>query len=108
MPALLLTLDLLLLSPPWTIHALPAMGLSTALAFSYWAWVEECFKHNGWYPYPLFELLSTAQRAALFMGAAAIMTGSTAMLKWLYGRVNGLQGAETRARPGNVKGEKGL
>src|SRR3954466_8277370 len=32
MPAILLTIDLLFLSPPWTIHALPAMGLSSGLA----------------------------------------------------------------------------
>ncbi len=47
MPALLLTIDLLFLSPPWTIHALPAMGLSSVIAFGYWFWVEHCFKHNG-------------------------------------------------------------
>jgi hypothetical protein len=47
MPAILLVIDLLFLSPPWTIHALPAMGLSSVLAVSYWAWVEHCYKHNG-------------------------------------------------------------
>lgn len=47
MPSLLLSLDLLLLSPPWTIKAAPAMVLSTTLALSYWAWVEQCFKYNG-------------------------------------------------------------
>lgn len=47
MPSILLTIDLLFLSPPWTIHALPAMGLSSTLALSYWAWVDQCYKHNG-------------------------------------------------------------
>lgn len=47
MPAILLTIDLLLLSPPWTINALPALGLSSALAVAYWAWVEQCYKYNG-------------------------------------------------------------
>jgi hypothetical protein len=47
MPSILLTIDLLFFSPPWTIHALPAMGLSSILAISYWAWVEHCFQHNG-------------------------------------------------------------
>lgn len=46
-PSLLLTVDLLLLSPPWTIRRLPAMGLSLGIAVGYWAWVEQCFKHNG-------------------------------------------------------------
>jgi hypothetical protein len=47
-PAVVLTVDLLFLSPPWTIHAFPAMGLSSMLAFAYWGWVEHCYKHNGW------------------------------------------------------------
>lgn len=47
MPAILLTVDLLFFSPPWTIHTLPAMGLSSVLAVSYWAWVEQCYKMNG-------------------------------------------------------------
>lgn len=47
MPSILLSWDLLALSPPWTIESLPAMGLSTFLAFSYWGWVEHCFSHNG-------------------------------------------------------------
>ena len=47
MPSILLTIDLLFLSPPWTIHALPAMGLSSAIAVGYWAWVEQCYKNNG-------------------------------------------------------------
>jgi hypothetical protein len=57
------------------------------------------------YPYPLFGQLDTTQRAMLFMGAALTMTGSTAMLQWLYGSVNGLQGAEKKNRLGNVRGE---
>jgi hypothetical protein len=48
MPAIMLTLDLLLLSPPWTIRAYPAMALSTTLAFLYWGWVEYCYSRNGW------------------------------------------------------------
>lgn len=47
MPSILLTIDLLFLSPPWTIQAFPAMALSSAIAVGYWAWVEQCFKHNG-------------------------------------------------------------
>jgi hypothetical protein len=39
------------------------------------------------------------------MIAALTMTGSTIMLQWLYGRVNGLQGKEKRSHPNNIKGE---
>ncbi|KAH6998091.1 FAR-17a/AIG1-like protein [Ilyonectria sp. MPI-CAGE-AT-0026] len=47
-PAVFLTLDLILFSPPWTISAYGTMTLSTVLAFAYWYWVELCFSHNGW------------------------------------------------------------
>ncbi|KAE9381249.1 integral membrane protein-like protein [Stipitochalara longipes BDJ] len=104
-PSILLVIDLLFLSPPWTINALPAMGLSSALAVAYWAWVEQCYKYNGFYPYPLFEAVDTSGRALVFTGAALLMTGSTIMLRWLYGRVNGLTATEKRSVPGNVKGE---
>lgn len=49
MPSLLLVVDLLFFSPPWTITAFPAMGLSSLIAVSYWAWVDQCYKHNGLY-----------------------------------------------------------
>ncbi|CRK16377.1 hypothetical protein BN1723_010958, partial [Verticillium longisporum] len=96
-PAVVLTLDLLLLSPPWTIRAYAAMAISMGIAFLYWGWVELCFSHNGWYPYPIFTILNTPQRVALFTGAASLMTASTVLLKWLYGRVNGLGGIEREA-----------
>lgn len=48
MPGLLLGLDALLFSPPWTIGAIPMLALSNVLAFVYWAWVEHCYSHNGW------------------------------------------------------------
>jgi hypothetical protein len=47
MPSILLVVDLLFLSPPWTIHALPNMLLSSGIAVAYWTWVEQCYKHNG-------------------------------------------------------------
>lgn len=48
-PAVFLTADLILFSPPWTIPAYGVMLLSTGLAFGYWYWVELCFSINGWY-----------------------------------------------------------
>lgn len=105
MPAIMLMIDLLFFSPPWTIAALPAMGASGILAFSYWWWVERCYAHNGWYPYPLFEVLTPAWRAVLFTGSALTMTLSTVMLKWFYGRVNGYGMKEPlKARPGKAAG----
>ena len=96
-PSIVLTLDLLLLSPPWTISAPQAMGLSTVLAFSYWFWVEECHRHNGFYPYPIFEEVGFGGRIVLHVVSALVMTGSTVVLKRLYRVVNGDGGKSTTA-----------
>ncbi len=50
------------------------------------------------YPYPLLELLSTPQRVLLFSVSAGLMTLSTFLIQWVYGKVNGLDGLEVRAR----------
>jgi FAR-17a/AIG1-like protein len=47
-PSVVMLFDILLLSPPWTISALPAMGLSSCIAFGYWFWIEKCYAINGW------------------------------------------------------------
>ncbi|KAM5355816.1 hypothetical protein ACJ41O_002462 [Fusarium nematophilum] len=96
-PAVFLSLDLILLSPPWTVPAYGIMAISTVVAFAYWYWVELCFSHNGWYPYPLFELLSTAQRVLLFTFSAGLVTASSSCLKWVYARVNGYEAAQKEA-----------
>jgi FAR-17a/AIG1-like protein len=105
-PTALLVVDLLFLSPPWTITAVPAVAVSGVIAFAYWFWIEVCYARNGFYPYPLFEILDTTQRVGLFSVSALLMAGSTVCLKWLYGRVNGLgEKGQVRERPGMVKGD---
>ncbi|RJE27151.1 integral membrane protein [Aspergillus sclerotialis] len=108
-PSIFLLIDLFLLSPPWTITIVPALGLSSTIAFGYWFWVEKCFEHNGWYPYPIFEQVPFEGRVGLFVLSAVVMAFSTATLKWLYGRVNGY-GTKTAAqsRPGAVQQNGGL
>ncbi|KAF2499633.1 integral membrane protein [Lophium mytilinum] len=91
LPSLFLVLDLLLLSPPRTV-GLPAFLTSTFLAFAYWFWVELCYSHNGFYPYPLFEALSTPQRVGLFAFSGALMSGSALGLGVVYRWVNGGEG----------------
>lgn len=90
-PALALTLDLLFFSPPYTISAAPAFALSSVIAIAYWFWIELCFQHNGFYPYPLFAVLDFYGRLGLFAGSAFVMGISTLALKLVYGRVNGLE-----------------
>lgn len=47
-PAIFLTLDVMLLAPAWTVDASSATALGSLVAFSYWGWVEYCFSQNGW------------------------------------------------------------
>jgi len=96
-PAIFLAIDMLFFSPPWAIRGYTAMAMSQIWAFGYWYWVEHCFSKNGWYPYPIFDILSIPQRALLFALAALIMTSSSAALKWVYGKVNGIEDMKREA-----------
>ncbi|KAJ6116061.1 FAR-17a/AIG1-like protein [Penicillium sp. IBT 18751x] len=108
-PSIVMLVDLLLLSPPWTITVLPSLGLSGTIAFGYWFWVETCFQYNGWYPYPIFELLPTPGRIGLFSMSAIVMALSTATLKWLHGRINGFGTPfPAQSRSGDIKRKDGL
>ena len=90
-PSILLVADFLLFSPPWTITTPQAMALSASFAFAYWFWVEQCFSHNGFYPYPIFEMVDTVGRLTLFSTSALLMTGSTMALTRLKDKVNTLE-----------------
>ncbi|KAF3174477.1 hypothetical protein EYR41_002861 [Orbilia oligospora] len=105
-PALLMFLDLVLLSPPWTIKALPAFGLSSSIAIGYWMWVNYCYSFNGFYPYPIFEILDTPKRAMLFGGSAVTMALMTLVLKWAYGILNGVEVLEVAGKPCMPKDKK--
>ncbi|CAG8079193.1 unnamed protein product [Penicillium salamii] len=108
-PSIVMLIDLLFLSPPWTITVLPALMVSGTIAFGYWFWIEQCFAVNGWYPYPIFEALPTEGRIGLFTLSAIVMALSTITLKWLFGRVNGF-GLPTgpESRPGDIRRKEGL
>ncbi|KAI5795090.1 FAR-17a/AIG1-like protein [Geopyxis carbonaria] len=108
LPAVFLFIDIMLLSPPWTFSVLPALAIPATLATGYWFWLEECFQHNGFYPYPLLNQTATHERLFIFCASALTMTGSTLALKSVYGRLNGNLTGGGRAVPGNVQGKKNI
>jgi hypothetical protein len=63
---------------------------STSIAFLYWFWIELCYSRNGFYPYPIFTMLSTSQRVGLFAASGITMWGVGSGLRWLYRVVNGV------------------
>ncbi|PWW75182.1 hypothetical protein C7212DRAFT_204402 [Tuber magnatum] len=89
-PALLLLIDVLLLSPPWAFTSLPAMLIPSGIATGYWIWLEHCFSINRNYPYPLFSVIGPWERITVFVGSAAMMMVCTLGIGWGYGRVNGV------------------
>jgi hypothetical protein len=99
-PAVVLTLDTILLSPPWPSSPMnpnaPLISLvtSTAIAFLYWFWIEICYSRNGFYPYPLFGILTTYQRIGLFAVSGSIMWVAGGALRALYAYVNGFEMVE--------------
>jgi hypothetical protein len=99
-----LLIDLLFFSPPWSITALPAVGLSSGIAVAYYFWVEQCFKVNGFYPYPIFDNAGPNGRLALFVGSAVVMALGIVGLRQLYGLVNGWE-VDEKEVPGRLKGE---
>jgi hypothetical protein len=64
---------------------------STAIAFLYWWWIEVCYSYNGFYPYPIFALLSTAQRIGLFAVSGATMWVVGGALRAAYAWANGFE-----------------
>jgi hypothetical protein len=99
-PAVFLTLDTILLSPPWPSSPMnpqaPLISLiiSTAIAFLYWFWIEICYSYNGFYPYPIFALLTQAQRVGLFAMSGATMWVVGGALRALYAWANGFERVE--------------
>jgi FAR-17a/AIG1-like protein len=84
-------LDLLFFSPPSRIDPLPAVGVSTGIAIAYWFWVEECFRNNGFYPYPIFDVAGFNGRVGLFIMSAVIMALGMVGLRALHGVINGTE-----------------
>ncbi|KAH7402033.1 FAR-17a/AIG1-like protein-domain-containing protein [Phaeosphaeria sp. MPI-PUGE-AT-0046c] len=99
-PALFTTLDAILLAPPWPSTPmnpqapLITLAVSTGIAFLYWFWIEICFSYNGFYPYPIFAILTTYQRIGLFAVSGSIMWVVGGALRALYAWVNGYESVE--------------
>jgi len=69
---------------------------------------EICYSHNGYYPYPIFALLSTYQRIGLFALSGATMWVAGGALRALYAYVNGYElteALEKRQRARNMGSE---
>jgi uncharacterized membrane protein len=83
--------------------------MSTIIAFAYWFWIELCYSQNGYYPYPIFAMLSTQQRIGLFALSGLIMWVVGGVLRVVYAKVNGYESVEEldKAKRSKAMGETG-
>jgi hypothetical protein len=99
-PSVVLSIDAIFLSPPWPTRPMNpqaplfTLAMSTVVAFLYWIWIEVCFAQNGFYPYPLFELLTTYQRIGLFVVSGVVMWVVGGVLRAAYAWANGYETIE--------------
>jgi hypothetical protein len=70
---------------------------------------ELCYSQNGFYPYPIFALLSTNQRIGLFVVSGVIMWVVGGLLRVVYAKVNGYESVEQldKAKRSKAMGETG-
>lgn len=84
---------------------LVTLSASTSIAVLYWFWVELCYSKNGFYPYPIMEILTKWQRVGLFIVSSVVMWVVGAGLRAGYAFVNGLEG-ESFGIEANGEGKK--
>jgi hypothetical protein len=65
---------------------------------------ELCYSQNGYYPYPIFEMLTTNQRIGLFVVSGVIMWAVGALLRVVYAKVNGYESVEELDKSKRSKG----
>ncbi|KAH6612415.1 FAR-17a/AIG1-like protein-domain-containing protein [Boeremia exigua] len=108
-PAGALVLDAVALSPPGEWGAGARLAGCGVVAGAYWVWIDMCYAKNGFYPYPLFEVLGTGQRVLLFGAAAATMWAVGGVVSAVYAWVNGYEvsEAEMKVRRAQMMGQNG-
>ena len=72
-----------------------ALLTSSFIAAAYYPWVERCYARNGYYPYPIFEVVGFYGRIGLFALSALVMAGNASLLRWAYATLNGIEGKYT-------------
>lgn len=80
-PAFVETVDVLFFTSRYRNSSVSAFTLFLAITALYWKWVHHTFSMNGFFPYPLLELLDQEKRAMLFVGATVILTLNFKALK---------------------------
>ncbi|KAK9456622.1 FAR-17a/AIG1-like protein [Dipodascopsis uninucleata] len=71
-PAIILSCDYLLFSPPWATSGIGVLGLYSLIGTGYWFWIHHTFAVNKFYPYPILNKASEQQMIFIFTVSVAI------------------------------------
>ncbi|BFZ55091.1 hypothetical protein PYCC9005_002130 [Savitreella phatthalungensis] len=88
-PTILLLVEIFGMSEALEASTLVGMVTYSLYGLGYYAWIKHCQSINGWYPYPMFDLMTEAQRRMTVAGATIIAFGSFLGLRWAYRLVYG-------------------
>ena len=83
-PAIFLSIDFLLFSPPSQTALAMSVAQFTSLGVAYYFWVEWCYQRNGFYAYPMLHHLSATGKIWLFLGATALALFGSIILSRAY------------------------
>lgn len=108
-PAILLLIDFLCFSSNWTLNPLMTLILYANLGLGYWyvlfncrtkhpswvtnyfsrVWVHKTYAMNGYFPYPLLEIVSVQQRLLIFTIAILLMFSAFLTLRKIHYAIHG-------------------
>jgi FAR-17a/AIG1-like protein len=81
LPSAVGSLDALFFSSRWRTSFVSIVSQFSVCALAYWHWVDYAYSYNGFYPYPLFGLVTKEARIGIFAGAVFIASTSFILLK---------------------------
>jgi len=105
-PALILWIDFLFLSPPFSKKSRPWF-LSILLTAGYTSWMEYCAQRNGNFPYPFFGEMDLPQRLTFYACAMVVNVGLFYAANGIHFMVDRLLGKNVAKAKRQAKGLRG-
>ncbi|KAK7204624.1 FAR-17a/AIG1-like protein [Myxozyma melibiosi] len=88
-PSILLLVDYFVFTSNWIIHPAATFVLYSSLGVGYWFWTQKTYAMNGFYPYPLLEIVTTPQRIGIFAVSIIILFSIYLTLRKIHMAIHG-------------------
>lgn len=73
LPSIVELIDVVFFHPQWTMSVLASVGMFSPFVYAYWVWIHFTYKKNGFFPYPMLEMVTTSQRIQIFVVSGIIL-----------------------------------